>query len=149
MKLGINWVDCKIELINRSSSNMYLITVGNGKVIDNNCPCFVVKVNRDEERYESEINSLFKISNYINENNLKNNFYAIGVYSRDGNDCSVNNKVQIFDENRDKSFIKEYNHNNNNSSNSCWYLNGEFHHLVKPKNETFAGAIIMNKGKQF
>ena len=147
LKLGINWVDCKIELINQSSSNVYLITVGDGKVIGNNCPRFVLKVNRDRDRYETEIASLFKISDYINEKNLMNNFYAIGVYSRDGNDCNVNNKVRIFDENRDKAFMKEYNHNKNGSKSGCWYLNGEFHHLIKPKNETFAGAIIMNKGK--
>ena len=141
LKLGINWVDCKIELTNKSSSNVYLITFGNGNVIYGKSPCFVVKVNRDKDRYEAEIKSLSIISDYIINNNVKYNFYAIGAYS------SVDKKVQIFDEKKDNFSINKYNIiNNKKGSKSCWYLNGEFHTLVKPEDQKFAGAIIMNKG---
>ena len=147
--IGIKWIDCKIELINKSSSNVYQITVGDGYKICCSDKVFTMKVNRSRSRFKQEVDAIAKIVNYSislrsGNNNINNNFYAIGYSSYDSSNS--NNTVYLFDKERDKDFFREKFNDKVENKNNNWYSNGVFDKSVVPKDDSFTGIIMMHKG---
>ena len=127
--MKINWIDCEINLLKKTNSNIYKISVGNGNQINSENSenqTFILKINSSCKRHNKEIGALKRVSNVYFEN--KKGFYAIGHLTKDSNE------IHLFQEN---PF--------DNLKSNSWFFNGVL--KVEPIDDNnFAGVIIMFPG---